>query len=143
MRGLAFRDQPSPPGSEFNTPRASAAGRASSITDDEGQFETPRATAAGAFGSMNPVQLQGPVFQVFSLKGKCMLTCNALCLCHCCKHDSQRQASMYSYQIPSVTFSCICQCFPCVPITRMCVAELACILRHRATALRTKNGTTS
>ncbi|KAL0042922.1 hypothetical protein WJX79_003977 [Trebouxia sp. C0005] len=63
MRGLAFRDQPSPPGSEFNTPRAPAAGRATPIPDDEGQFETPRATAAGAFGSMNPVQLQGPVFQ--------------------------------------------------------------------------------
>jgi len=70
MRGLAFRDQPSPPGSEFNTPRASAAARASSITDDEGQFETPRATAAGAFGSMNPVQLQGPVFQVNFSRGK-------------------------------------------------------------------------
>ncbi len=70
MRGLAFRDQPSPPGSEFNTPRASAVGRASSITDDEGQFETPRATAAGAFGSMNPVQLQGPVFQVNFSRGK-------------------------------------------------------------------------
>ncbi len=74
MRGLAFRDQPSPPGSEFNIPRASAAGRASSINDDEGQFETPRATAAGAFGSMNPVQLQGPVFQVLFSEGKCMLT---------------------------------------------------------------------
>ena len=64
MRGLRFRDQPSPSGSEFNTPRASMVARASSITDDEGQFVTPRADAAGAFGSMNPVQLQGPSFQV-------------------------------------------------------------------------------
>lgn len=64
MRGLRFRDQPSPSGSEFNTPRASMVARASSITDDEGQFVTPRADAAGAFGSMNPVHMQGPSFQV-------------------------------------------------------------------------------
>lgn len=67
MGGLRFRDQPSPPASEFNTPRASMLARASLSTDDEGQFVTPRADAAGAFGSMNPVHLQGPSFQAPAL----------------------------------------------------------------------------
>lgn len=69
LGGLRFRDTPSPSGSEFNTPPASLVGRAASITsDEEDGFGTPRAAAAGPSESgpqgSNPVQLQGPVFQV-------------------------------------------------------------------------------
>ena len=68
MRGLQFRDQPSPSRSAFDTPPASVVGRAASINSgDNSQFETPRAAGIGSglpFGGRNPVQMQGPLFQV-------------------------------------------------------------------------------
>ena len=68
MRGLQFRDQPSPSRSAFDTPSASVVGRAASINSgDSSQFETPRAAGIGSglpFGGRNPVQMQGAVFQV-------------------------------------------------------------------------------
>lgn len=67
MRGLQFRDQPSPSRSAFDTPPASVVGQAASINSgDNSQFETPRAAGIGSglpFGGRNPVQMQGPLFQ--------------------------------------------------------------------------------
>ena len=68
MGGLRFQDTPSPTGSEFNTPAPSVAS-----DEDDPPYGAAQASLTGPFQAgpqgSHPVQLQGPVFQVWLTSG--------------------------------------------------------------------------